>query len=148
MVGRAPDVEGTLTPRATSRPAMHLRRIGAAAALGLGIGLAVLAAALYARAVTMEAASMEDLGLVVGALLALAIAGIAFAVSLLLARLPLARWKVVVAAVGCVLALLPAAALASSGTPAMIVLGFLVGLLAVVALARGLALLRAPLRHA
>lgn len=119
---------------------MQLQRLGSAAALGLGLGLVGLAVALYARGVTMGSASMEDLGLVVGALLAMALAGFAFAASLLLARPPIARWKVAVAATGCVVALLPAAALASTGTPATIATGFLVGLLAVTALARALAL--------
>lgn len=103
---------------------MTWRRPASRGLFGLGVLLAVGAVALLLSAAFGNNEGFEDLGKFVGALLLAGVAGIPFALSLLLARgdeMP--RWMVAVAAVGCVLALLTALALFSSGVTNAILFG-------------------------
>jgi hypothetical protein len=82
----------------------------------LGILLVAGALAMLVAASALPSSGFEDLGRIVGALLLAGGAGVAFALALLLARgTTMPRWMVVVAALGCLLALLPAIGLLTAG---------------------------------
>ena len=112
-----------------------------------GIGLVLLVGALLTLAATrlglLPAEGLEDLGRIVGAMLAAGLAGVAFAVGLLVAppgSLP--RWQVALAAAGCVPALVAGYAFVSTGTRGPMAFGFVVLALGVAGLFAALRLLR------
>lgn len=121
---------------------MAWRRPTSRLLFALGCLLAGGAVALFLRVYLIPAASMEDLGFVVGAMLLAGLAGVPFALSLVLAQRP-SRAFVVVAAIGCLLALVLAVGLLGAGVTGATLLGALFLVAALVGLARAWMLRRA-----
>jgi hypothetical protein len=119
----------------------------------LALGLAFIAVALVVLAAfrlgLVPSQGMEDLGLVVGAMLLGGLGGALCALSLLLSpRRGLSRTQAVLAMVGCLPALLAGVAFASSGAPGPRVFGLLLVALAVAGPLFGRHLLRGPRQRA
>lgn len=106
---------------------MSLRRLASRTLFALGLLLLLGAFGLLAASWLLPAQGLEDLGRVVGAMLVAGLAGIAFAVGLLVtppAGVP--RWQVALSALGCLPAALAGAAFASTGTTPLMAFGLLV----------------------
>lgn len=105
---------------------MTWRRPASRLLFALGALLLLGALGLLVASWTLPAQGMEDLGRVVGALLLAGASSVPFALSLLLARgTAMPRPMVVIAALGCLLALLPAFAFLSAGVAGSMAFGTL-----------------------
>lgn len=136
MSRRFPAQRPTLTTRTDLAGDVQARLVASRILFGLGVLALAGAVALLLASLSGPGQGFEDLGNFVGALLLLGLAAIPFALSLALAP-DAPGWLVGLAAAGCLLALLPAAAMLSAGVAGSTAFGalFLVAALAGLALA-------------